>query len=64
MLLGSHSRCSIADCPVSFCDCMCHRHPGVMHCMPCCRTAKCPKCGLVKDQVGAVFHRESEGAQE
>ena len=25
------------------CDCDCHRHEGVMHCMPCCYP--CPHCG-------------------
>ena len=26
-----------------FCDCICHRQDGVIHCMPCCHD--CPVCG-------------------
>ena len=45
LLLRGHESCSETGCPLSFCDCPCHKGMGVMHCMPCCRTAACSKCG-------------------
>lgn len=51
LLLNASSHCSRQDCPLHFCDCMCHRHKGVMHCMPCCHTRTCSQCGEVKNRV-------------
>jgi len=49
--------CSETGCPLSFCDCPCHRGMGVMHCMPCCHMEKCEKCGKTFFNVTANYSK-------
>ena len=38
------------------CDCACHRHDGMLHCVPCC--SKCRICGLNIKRGFEALHRE------
>lgn len=48
------------ECPVSFCNCSCHQHPGMVHIMACCGVDKCPACGDIVSNVQFIWTTDQD----